>query len=153
MSRVVVLAELFVVAFACALLQSTFWLGVIQQAELSLPGVDGPSSMPTQLSTIAFNQLVADGLLLAVVTRLVLSMLILLARSLRQLPSIDRKAVVMAQRFDWVEGFVRLIDRLVVFGILLTACYSAGHPAFPGACRSQYLIAPLAQAGCLLYPN
>lgn len=114
-------AAVFVVAFACALLQSTFWSGVIQQAELSLPGVDGPSSMPTQLSTIAFNQLVADGLLLAVVTRLVLSMLILLARSLRQLPSIDRKAVVMAQRFDWVEGFVRLIDRLVVLGILLTA--------------------------------
>jgi serine/threonine protein kinase len=114
-------AAVFVVAFACTLLQSTFWSGVVQQAELSLPGVDGPSPMPAQLSIIAVNQLVADGLLLVVVSGLMLSVLILLIRSLRQLPSIDRRVAAMAQDFNWVEGFARLIDRLIVFGILLTA--------------------------------
>jgi serine/threonine protein kinase len=125
-------AAIFAVAIACAFLQSAFWSGALPIMRVSLATAGNSVAVPAQLSTVAFNQLVAAGLFLVVACGLALSLIILLAWSASHLAWVKSKGPQLERRFAWVNNVMNAVDRIVVLGIiaiaaLLLASFGSGE--------------------------
>lgn len=135
-------AAIFAVAIACAFLQSAFWSGALPVTRVSLATAGNSVAVPAQLSTVAFNQLVAAGLFLVVACGLALSLIILLAWSARHLAWIQSKGPQLESRFAWVNNVMNAVDRIVVLGIiaiaaLLLASFGSGEYWYQQALLAQ----------------
>ena len=135
-------AAIFAVAIACAFLQSAFWSGALPATRIPLASADASVIVPAQLSTVAFNQLVAAGLFLVVACGLALSLIILLAGSARHLAWVERRSPLLTRRFAWVNSMMNAVDRVVVLGViaiaaLLLASFGSGERWYQQALLAQ----------------
>ena len=108
---------LFLLASACALLQSTFWTNQM----LQFPSDEIGSATLGQVSVIAFNQLLASILFLLAFVGASIAIIRALVRVARHNASINQRATTMEHRFTWVQGLTKLVDRLIILGIMLVS--------------------------------
>ena len=101
------------------LLLSAFWADKVSQMQLptymnQLNGLD-------QFTLFAANQLVASILLLFVALAIGLSFSVDLTRLVRQISWVDNSASKIERSFKWVNGVIKVVDRLLLIGLPLAA--------------------------------
>lgn len=104
------------------LLQSAFWSDAANQ--MQLPSSSQLSGF-SQVTLIAANQLVASVLLLCVAIGVGLTISVDLARLLRQISWVNKSTVGIEQRFKWVNGTIKVVDRLLIIGLTLISALLA----------------------------
>jgi len=99
------------------LLQSAFWTDEAYQ--MQFPTTSSQLSGFNPVTLIAANQLVASVLLLCVAIGVGLTISVDLVRLLRQISWVNHSAVGIEQRFKWVNGTIKVVDRLLIIGLTL----------------------------------
>jgi hypothetical protein len=108
-----------VAATVGTLLLSAFWTDEMFQVQF--PTYMNEMSALDPVTLIAANQLVAGILLFCVAIGIGLTLSIDLTRLVRQIAWVDNSASKMEQNFKWVNGVIKVVDRLLIIGMPLAA--------------------------------
>lgn len=101
------------------LLLSAFWTDEVFQVQF--PTSMNEMSALDPVTLIAANQLVADILLICVAIAIGLTLSIDLTRLMRQISWVDDSVSKMEPNFKWVNGVIKVVDRLLIIGLPLAA--------------------------------
>ncbi|MEO8953565.1 MAG: serine/threonine-protein kinase [Ktedonobacteraceae bacterium] len=104
------------------LLQSAFWSDEVNQ--MPLPSSSQLSGF-SQATLFAANNLVVSVLLLCVAIGVGLTISVDLVRLLRQISWVNSSTVGIEQRFKWVNGTIKVVDRLLIIGLTLISALLA----------------------------
>ncbi len=99
------------------LLQSAFWTN--ESYQIQFPSSSAQLSGFNAVTFLAANQLVATVLLLCVALGVGLTISVALMHLLRQISWINTSAMGIEHRFTWVNGTIKVVDRLLIIGLTL----------------------------------
>ncbi len=119
------------------LLQSAFWTDEAYQ--IQFPTTSSQLSGFNPVTLIAANQLVATVLLLCVALGVGLTISVDLARLLRQISWVNNSTVGIESRFKWVNGTIKVVDRLLIIGLTLISALLAWFFTSPQSFLGQSL--------------
>ena len=106
-------------AIVGTLLQSAFWTD--EMYHVQFPSNSSQLSGFNLVTIIAANQLVAGVLLVFVIIAVGLTVSIDVVRLVRQITWVNDSAAKVERSFIWVNGIIKVVDRLLIIGLTLVA--------------------------------